>query len=324
MGMVMKLLVNGAAEFDEVPLLGSIKGQFDVAFAPDGEALAEQLPGAEVLLGWNFRGKELQNSWHLADSLKWIHWCGAGVDAVLFPALSESTVTLTNARGIFDRAMAEYVLAMILSDAKHLRETYRLQERSTWQHRLTDRISGRRVVIVGVGSIGREVARLLKAAGMTVEGVGRSGRPGDEEFDVIHAQSDVTSAIGSADWVVGILPSTAETDGFFSTEFFSAMKPSARFMNLGRGRSLDDEALLDALDRGVIAGAMLDVYSTEPLPEDHAFWSTAGLTVSPHMSGDYVGFEEDVARQFLDNLTRYRQSEPLINVVDKKLGFVRP
>ncbi len=319
----MKLLVNGASGFEDVPRLNTIKGQMDVEFAPDGEALAEKLPGTEILLGWNFRGKELQTHWHLADDLKWIHWCGAGVDAVLFPALSESAVTLTNARGIFDRAMAEYVLATILSDAKHLRETYQLQAKSTWRHRMTHRIEGRRVVIIGVGSIGREIARLLNAAGMIVEGVGRTGRPGDADFDVIHAQTDVTTAVGPADWVVGILPSTAETDGIFSTEFFAAMKPTARFMNLGRGRSLDDDALSDALDRGAIAGAMLDVFTTEPLAENHRFWSTAGLVVSPHMSGDYVGFEEDVAQQFLDNLQRYRRGELLNNVVDKNLGFVR-
>ena len=152
------VVVLGAAGPDEVPGIESIAGEADLRFAVGAEALKEALPGAEVLLGWDFRAGEVQQAWDAVDGLKWIQWSGAGVDSLLFDGLANSEVTVTNASGLFDRAMAEYVLGGIIAHAKRFRETLGFQARQEWNYRVNTRIAGQRALVVGVGSIGREVA----------------------------------------------------------------------------------------------------------------------------------------------------------------------
>ncbi|MGI9462921.1 MAG: D-2-hydroxyacid dehydrogenase [Aestuariivirgaceae bacterium] len=318
----MKLLVQGAAEASDVPGLDAAAQGLDVVFAPGGDALAAHLPGTRILLGWDFRGKELADSWHRADSLDWIHWCGAGVDAVLFPELVQSDVILTNSRGLFDRAMAEYVLCYMLSEAKLLRQSFELQSRREWKNRFTTKLAGQRALVFGVGSIGREIARLLQAVGVSVAGVGRSARPGDDCFDAIYAGDDVLDKVSKADWLIGVMPATKQTDRYFGKQFFAAMHQGARFINLGRGQAVDEAALLAVLGDNTIAGAMLDVFDNEPLPPENPLWQAPNLFVSAHMSGDYEGYFVDIAQMFFDNLARYQGRQPLHNVVDKNLGFV--
>lgn len=319
----MKIVVSGASEMAEVPGLEAAKAHAEIAFAPDATELARHLPGSDILLGWNFRGRDLENQWKHADRLKWIHWCGAGVDAVLFPALVSSGVVLTNARGIFDRAMAEYVLGYMLSEVKGFRRSWEMQAARTWDFRMTEKLAGSRAIIFGTGSIGREIARLLKAADVEVAGAGRSRRSGDDVFGEVYASSDALAAVKDADWVIGVMPLTDATRDFFGASVFASMKPSARFINVGRGQSVDEAALAAALGEGRIAGAMLDVFREEPLPADSPLWSVPNLTVSPHMSGDYRSSQADMVAQFLDNLERLVAGRSLLNVVDKHAGFVQ-
>ena len=315
------LVVQGAEDATKVPGLAALDGEVTLRFANDAAALRAALAGADVLLGCNFRAS-LREAWPAADRLRWIHWSGAGVDALLFPDLVASDVVLTNARGVFDRAMAEYVLGTILAFAKDLPRTLELQREHAWEHRLTERIAGRRVLVVGVGSIGREIARVLGAVGMHVEGVGRTARAGDADFASIHAVADLGRRLGAADYVVLVPPLTEKTRGMIGEAELRAMRPHARLINVGRGALLDERALARALERGTIAGAALDVFETEPLPADSPLWETPGLLVSPHMSGDFHGYPEALAELFLDNLRRFRAGEALRNVVDKSLGFV--
>jgi len=319
----MKIVVNGVSGLDQTPGLEPAMALAEVTFAGDAAALAESLPGTEILLGWDFRGNELEECWAHADALKWIHWCGAGVDAVLFPALIESNVVLTNSRGLFDRPMAEYVLALILAQAKGLPLTLEKQKECIWSYRFSERVDTKRVVIVGVGSIAREIARLLQAVGFDVSGVGRTERDGVPVFGHVRGEADLLNEVSTADWVVAILPGLASTRGKFDDKFFRAMKPSGRFINLGRGISVDEEALRHALDEGQIAGAALDVFQSEPLPHESPLWDTPNLIISPHMSGDYEGYFEDLSRLFLENLAHYRGNKRLLNIVDKQAGYVR-
>ena len=180
------IVIQGAASAEEVPGIAALAEAADLRFTMTADELRHALPGAEVLLGWDFAAGGLEEAWRSAGDLRWIHWCGAGVNAALFPGLVQSDVVLTNARGIFDRAMAEYTLGQIIAFAKRFPESYALQARGEWRHRLTERIEGARVLVVGTGSIGREIARLLRAVGMVVEGVGRGGRGGDRDFERIH------------------------------------------------------------------------------------------------------------------------------------------
>lgn len=318
----MKIVVSGAGQIEEVPGLEAAVAQAGIVFAPDASELARHLPGSDILLGWNFRGRDLETHWQHADQLKWIHWCGAGVDAVLFPALVSSDVMLTNARGIFDRAMAEYVLGYMLSEVKGFRRSWEMQAARTWDFRTTDKLAGSSAVIFGTGSIGREIGRLLKAVGVEIAGVGRTRRSGDPVFGEVYASSEAQSVVADADWVIGVMPLTESTRDFFDASIFKGMKPSARFINVGRGKSVDEAALAAALTEGRIAGAMLDVFREEPLPADSPLWGAPNLTISPHMSGDYRSSQADMAAQFLENLDRFVAGQQLLNLVDKQLGFV--
>ena len=208
---MVKLVVNGAAEMSDVPGLSDLQGQAEIAFASDKDMLASALPGAEIVLGWNFRGRDLPDCWDHADSLKWIHWCGAGVDAVLFPELAASDVTLTNARGCFDRAMAEFTLGMILAHAKGFDQMFASQGERKWYYRMTERIAGTKAVVFGVGSIGREVAAVLQGVGIETAGVGRTARDGVPVFGQVHDEAAASGMLAEADWVIGVLPGTAST-----------------------------------------------------------------------------------------------------------------
>lgn len=201
-------------------------------------------------------------------------------------------------------------------------DSWEFQKESNWQYRMTPMLSGQRAVVVGVGSIGREIATLLKMLGVRVTGVGRRARTGDPVFERIDAQADILQAVSTVDWVIGVLPATPETGNMFNQAVFDAMAATARFVNVGRGSAVDDAALIRALENGDIAGAMLDVFREEPLPASAPFWQTPNLAISPHMAGDYTDFHRDMVQQFVDNLSNYRNGTALFNVVDKRLGFV--
>ena len=317
------LVIHGVETAEQIPGIDRINADTRILCAPDLAGLQHHLPEADVLLGWNFRATELRKAWPLADRLRWIQWGGAGVDAVLFPELAASDVLLTNARGVFDRAMAEYTLGLILAFGKEFSETYTAQREHRWSYRLTELMAGRSVLVVGVGSIGREIARVLKRMDFVVSGVGRSARGADPDFGDIHGVCDLIRCLPDADYVVLITPSTPETRGLFGAEQFSAMKSSARFINLGRGELVDEGALLAALQGGQIAGAGLDVFCMEPLPSESSFWDLDNVIVSPHMSGDYRGHQEAMAEVFLENFERFRDGRELLNQIDKSLGFAK-
>lgn len=315
------LLVQGVKEIDEVPRLLDLRDQAEIRCAPDEAAFRRMLPGAEVMLGWNFRAASLREAWSQADSLRWIHWAGAGVDAAMFDELVDSDVQFTNARGVFDRPMAEWVLGVVIAFAKRFADTLDSQRQCEWHYRMSEKVQGKRALVVGVGSIGREVGRLLQAVGMVVEAVGRSARDGDPDFGRVSAIGDLRERLPLADYVVLITPLTEQTRGLFGAAEFAAMNSRARFINIGRGALVDEAALLEALQQQRIAGAALDVFVEEPLPPDSPFWSASNCLVSPHMSGDYDEFEQAMASQFVDNWARYLAGEPLHNLVDKRLGF---
>ena len=317
------LVIHGVETAEQIPGIDRISADTRILCAPDLASLQRHLPEADVLLGWNFRATELRQAWPLVDRLRWIQWGGAGVDAVLFPELAASDVLLTNARGVFDRAMAEYTLGLILAFGKEFSETYTAQREHRWSYRLTELMAGRSVLVVGVGSIGREIARVLKRMDFVVSGVGRLARGADPDFGGIHGVSDLNSCLSQADYVVLITPLTPETRGLFGAEQFSAMKSLARFINLGRGELVDEGALLEALQGGQIAGAGLDVFCTEPLPTESPFWDLDNVIVSPHMSGDYQGHQEAMAEVFLENFERFRDGRELLNQIDKSLGFAK-
>jgi len=243
------------------------------------------------------------------------------VDALMFPDLIEGDVTVTNARGIFDRTIAEYVLCTILMFAKDFPRSLRLQAEHKWQHRDTERAEGKQVLIVGAGSIGGQIARLCKAAGLKPHGIARKPRQDDPDFVAVHGNDDLTEQLGLADFVVIAAPLTPQTEGLFNEKAFKAMRKSARLINIGRGPVVKTDDLIAALNNGDIAGAALDVFEEEPLPADHPLWDMENVIMTAHMSGDFIGWKRALTDQFLENLDRWHQGEELFNLVDKKLGY---
>ena len=301
--------------------LDSVAEVADVRYAT-ADTLGDALDGADALLLWDFFSPAVESAWPRCGSLKWIHIAAAGVDSLMFDDLVDSDVIVTNSRGVFDRPIAEFVLAQILAFAKDSERSRALQHSKVWQHRETERIDGAHAMIVGTGAIGRAIASLLAAVGMSISGVGRTAREGDRDFGTVHASADLTSEVAQADYLVLVAPLTDQTRGMIDDSVLAAMKPGARIVNVGRGELLDTEALLAHLATGHIAGAALDVFETEPLSADHPLWTAENVIVTPHMSGDASGWKLRLAELFADNAHRYFRGEPLLNVVDKKLGFV--
>lgn len=316
------IVVLGASRGDPPPgLPQALEDEAELRFADTTADLRAALPGAEVLLVWDFRSEQLRDAWSARDRLAWIHVAGAGVDAVLFPELRDSDVVVTNARGVFDDTIAEYVVMLMLVFAKDLLTTLEAQRDHTWRHRESGRLGGATVLVVGTGPIGRAIARRSRCLGMRVLGVARSPRQ-DPDFERLVASEDLHAVLPEADYVVIAVPLTSETEGMFGSEELRLLKPSARLINVARGRVVDESALVAALRRRELAGAALDVFETEPLPADSPLWDMAGVIVSPHMSADFHGWLDALADLFVANYRRWRAGETLSNVVDKQRGYV--
>ncbi|WP_089105138.1 D-2-hydroxyacid dehydrogenase [Streptomyces hyaluromycini] len=301
---------------DPPPRLGRLTGRARIVHT-DAAGLAARLPAADVLLVWDFASQAVREAWPGEGRRpRWVHTASAGVDHLMCPELAASDTVVTNARGVFDAPIAEYVAALVLAIAKDLPRTLDLQRERTWRHREGRRVAGTRACVVGSGPIGRAIVRTLKALGITTALVGRVPRTG------IHGPDDLDRLMSRADWVIAAAPLTEQTYGMFDAHRFGVMQPSACFINVGRGQLVDEEALVRALNRRWIAAAALDVFATEPLPADSPLWEVPGLVVSPHMSGDTVGWRDELSTQFVELYERWAAGRSLLNVVDKKRGYV--
>lgn len=301
---------------EPLPRLGRLTGRARVEHA-DESTLAERLPHADVLLVWDFTSHAVRHAWPGAGPRpRWVHTASAGVDHLMCPELTESDTLVTNARGIFDQPIAEYVAALVLAMAKDLPRTLELQGAREWRHREGQRVAGTRACVVGSGPIGRAIARTLKALDITTALVGRTPRTG------IHGPDDLDRLIARADWVIAAAPLTDQTHGMFDARRFGVMQPSARFINVGRGQLVVEDDLAQALTKRWIAGAALDVFEQEPLTPENPLWQVPNLIVSPHMSGDTIGWRDQLGVQFVELYERWEAGRPLQNVVDKQRGYV--
>ncbi|HEX3513064.1 MAG TPA: D-2-hydroxyacid dehydrogenase [Trebonia sp.] len=270
---------------------------------------------AEVLYVWDHRLADLGALLRAAPQVRWVHANSVGVDRLLCPELRGRT--LTNARGVFDTAITEWVVAAVLAHVKGLARTWERQRQRVWEHRVTGRLAGRTAAVVGTGSIGRAIAAGLAALGVRVELIGRAGRPG-----TTRGSDQLAEVARDADILVLALPLTAETTGLVDAAVLDALGPAGFLVNVGRGRCVVQSDLAEALRSGAIAGAALDVFEAEPLPATSPLWTLPNVLISPHMSGDYVGFEADMMRIFAANLDRWLAGQPLHNVVELDRGYV--
>ncbi|MCD9901284.1 D-2-hydroxyacid dehydrogenase [Streptomyces sp. MT29] len=301
---------------DPSPRLGRLTGRA-LVLRTGAAGLAARLPDGDVLLVWDFTLDAVREAWPGPGARPgWVHTASAGVDRLLCPELVASDTVVTNARGIFERPIAEYVAGLVLAFAKDLPTTLALQRERRWHHREGQQVAGSRAVVVGAGPIGREITRLLHGLGVQVALVGRTARR------TIHGMEDLGPLAARADWVISAVPLTPSTYGMFDTRFFGLLQPSARFINVGRGASVVEADLVSALERRWLAGAALDVFDAEPLGEDSPLWDVPGLLVSPHLSGDTVGWRDRLGEQFVAMYELWADGGPLPNVVDKQRGYV--
>jgi len=255
-----------------------------------------------------------------APDLEWVHSQWAGVEHLLFPELVSSHIPLTNTRSAYGGSLAEFVLASILYFEKNIPGL--IAARGKWQHVPMEDVQGKTAVIVGYGDIGREVARRLRPLGIKVIGVRRSASSQVEpEADEVCASNALLQALAQADYVVLALPSTPGTQNFIGHNEFAAMRGQAILVNIGRGNTLDEIALIKALSSGKIRGAALDVFATEPLPTDHPLYNMHNVLVSPHCADRVRGWEDAPAKVFVENLLRFQRGESLHHIVNKTLGY---
>ncbi|BBC33473.1 4-phosphoerythronate dehydrogenase [Streptomyces graminofaciens] len=301
---------------EPLPRLGRLTGRARVEHA-DASTLAERLPYADVLLVWDFASHAVRDAWPgEGPRPRWVHTASVGVDHLLCPELTASDTVVTNARGVFEQPVAEYVAALVLAMAKDLPRTWEAQGRREWWPREGLRVAGGRVCVVGSGPVGHAIAGSLGALGLRTAVVGRVAGPG------VHGPEDLDRLMARADWVVAAAPLTEATYGMFDARRFGVMQPSARFVSVGRGALVVEGALVEALSKRWIAGAAVDGFVDEPLGVGDALWGVPGLIVSPHMGGGTVGWRDELAAQFVELYGVWEAGGALPNVVDKGRGYV--
>lgn len=292
------------------PVMDNVAFCDDLA-AIDGLLEAEQPECALLFADIGFTGEPLRRVAHF-PSVKWVHVSGSGYEYLL--PLERSDLTITNGHGLRARYLAETLLgAMITLNGNLL--TYRDHQRAgIWNPLSYLPLQDQTVLVVGMGAIGTWFARYAKTLGMTVIGVNRSGDP-VEPCDRMVALSDLDAVLPDADIVSLHLRQTPETEKLFDAERLVLMKPSALLLNTARGRIVDEAALCACLESGGIRGAYLDVFATEPLPKDSPLWQMDQVLMSPHAADMIDGWDVKAADFFVDNLGRWRNSQPLQNLV---------
>ena len=286
---------------------------------PGQPVTQEDVDWAQVILG-NVPAVML----HGSPALEWLQTNSAGVEPYIQPGVLAGDTLLTNATGAYGLAIAEHMLGMLLELFKKL-ELYRdAQKSGAWQSQgAVKAVYGSTVLVLGMGDIGGEFAARCKALGAKVIGVRRSPRPCPEYADEVHLLEDLDSLLPQADVVAVTLPGTDATRGLMSRERLAKMKEGAVLLNVGRGFIVDTEALCDALERGHLSGAWVDVTDPEPLPPTHRLWNIPTAVVTPHISGFYHLREthERIVGIFLENLRHFQAGEPLRNLVDFATGY---
>jgi len=277
------------------------------------------LAQAEVIYGF----RPPQNVIARAPKLKWIQGMLAGVDYFLDKEIVRSPVIVTNTSGIHATPVSEAALEMMLMLAKHAPVFFQQKQQRKWQRFLPELLHSKTAGIVGLGNIGKEVARLSKAFGMRVLATRRSVRRAGQarNVDKLLPKEDLPELLSESDFVVLTLPFTTETNKMIGERELKTMKPTAFLINVGRGETVDEEALIRALEERWIAGAGLDTYVTEPLPESSKLWELPNVFISPHVSGMLKNYDIVANQLFCENLRRYLNGKKLLNVVNKKRGY---
>jgi phosphoglycerate dehydrogenase-like enzyme len=321
--LVSSLLVLADPAEPELSLLEALPDTVAVAVGNTPAACERAAPQAGVILNCLSDAGLLERIWPIARSVRWVQLRSAGVDGMLFPALVESPVPLTNARGVFSGVLAEFAIGAVLFFAKDFRRLILSQMAGEWNQFDVTEIRGQTLGLVGYGDIGRAVASRAHALGMKVLALRRRPDLSREDPDLaqVFSLDRKHEMLAQSDYVVVVAPLTSESRGMIGEPEFAAMKPGAVLINIGRGPVVDQAALVGALEQRRIHGAALDVFDTEPLPAGHPFYKLGNVLLSPHSADHTSDWKERSMRLFLENFARFSRDEPLLNVVNKKLGY---
>jgi phosphoglycerate dehydrogenase-like enzyme len=321
------LLVISAPEAGLLRLLEPLRATSDV-FVSDEQAEAERLAGAaEVMLvtGTARKAVSLAKIWQHAQGVRWVHSLSAGVEKLMFPALAQSSVPLTNARGVYKRSLAEFAMLGVLFHYKRARRLLDNQRAKKWDQFTVKVTDGRVMGIVGYGQTGRECALLARGLGMRIHALRRNPTRSDDDplLERNFAPNELQQMLQGIDVLLCATPLTPQTRHMISDAQFEVMKPGALLINLGRGPVVDEAALIRALRSNKLGGAALDVFEEEPLPQSSALWDMDNVLISPH-STDWTEDPDALEltmRCFVENFHRYQRGEPLDNIVDKSAGY---
>lgn len=292
-----------------------------VIVAKDAAEIDREIVDATVIVGGVVSDEQLRS----ANDLVWHHVPWVGVESIVSPVMSEKNIVLTNGSGVNSENIAEHVVAMMLMFARDLHSFVRHQDKHEWRKWDEDapqffELGGQRVLCLGTGDIGQEVARRLSAFGCEIIGASRSGRdiPG---FDRCVSFDTLNDELGKADHVISSLPMTKSTAKIVGREQIQAMKKGSYFHNVGRGGTVDQDALIEALQSGHLGGAGLDVVSPEPLPEDSPLWDMKNVIITSHTSGNSPKAVERMGELAATQIKRYQSGEQLLNIVDMSAGY---
>lgn len=276
----------------------------------------EQLARTEVLMAYGAPPGTLSSM----PRLRWVQAMTAGVEGWFALPDLPADLVLTCARGTHRESMPENIVGAIFYVAKPYAAAVENQKLRKWAHRVAQPLTGMTLGILGLGAIGRDVARIAAVLGMRVIGTRRRAEPMDNVAEVLPPDG-TPRVLAESDFLLLLLPATPETDNFINAERLAMMKPGAWLLNFGRGHLIKDDDLVAAVKAKRIAGAMLDVFREEPLPADHPFWTTPGIIVLPHIGGPHPQRDRIVARLFADNLARFLDGRPLKEIVDRRAGY---
>jgi phosphoglycerate dehydrogenase-like enzyme len=295
-----------------------------VAHLPDYDKLPQELPDTDIFVGYSLRAKQLKD----AKKLKWLHSTAAGVAQLMYPELRDSGIMVTNPSGVFSVPMAEHIVGLLLALARNFPDSVRQQDRAVWsQQELWDKpqhlaeVNGQVLLIVGYGSIGRELAKRARAFEMRVWGVTRSGGGDGNYVERILSAGQLPEALPEADYVVVAAPETAETKNLIGAKEIAKMKRGARLINVSRGSLVDEKELVCALENGTLAGAAIDVAETEPLPADSPLWKAPNLFITPHTSALSDRLWQRQTALLVELLERWFDGREMFNRVDLARGY---
>lgn len=273
------------------------------------------IPEAEIIVG-----RPDIRALASASRLRWLQLSSAGANR--YVDVVREDVMLTTASGVYGIPASEHVFAMMLGLVRRIPDSVRLAQQSDWdRERSYNELFGRTCGILGLGDIGLEVARRAHAFGMRVIGLKRTRERAPEFIEAVFVVDELAEFLAQSDHIVNTLPDTKHTHRLIDERALTSVRSGSYFYNIGRGRTVDERALIDALRDGRIAGAGLDVFEKEPLPKESPLWRMTNVIITPHVGGSSPREDERVAQVFLENLQRWVDKRPLLNVVDRELGY---